>query len=115
MEDIRTILDRVLAGVGEMVAQRKAHPFAGEGVGVPGEVRDQREDEAVAMEGTRENTSAETRPLPVVSQAGGGKSPRQAINDLNCLHRPMKGGHAITSAAMQAMTGRPITEMDSQK
>ena len=30
MEDLQTILDRVLAGVGEMVAERKARPFAGE-------------------------------------------------------------------------------------
>jgi hypothetical protein len=113
MENLQTILDRVLAGVGEMVAQRKT--LIREGVGVPGEVRDQREGKTVAKEGTRENTSAGTRPLPVVCETGGGKSPRQDIGDLNCLHRPMKGGHAITSAAMQARMGRPITDTDSQK
>lgn len=30
MEKLQTILDRVLAGVGEMVAERKARPFTGE-------------------------------------------------------------------------------------
>jgi hypothetical protein len=113
MEDIKTILDRVLAGVGEMVAERKT--LIREGVGVPGEVRDQREGRTVAIEGTRENTSAGTRLLPVVSQTGGGKSPKLGIAAESCLHRPMKGGHAITSAAMQARTGRPITDRDSQK
>jgi hypothetical protein len=115
MEDIKTILDRVLAGVGEMVAERKSSFIHEAAVGVPGEVRDQREGRTVAIEGTRESTSAGTRLLPVVSQTGGGKSPKPGIAAESCLHRPMKGGHAITSAAMQARMGRPITDTDSQK
>ena len=113
MEDLQTILDRVLAGVGEMVAQRKSCIPAA--VGVPGEVRDQRRSETVAKEGTRENTSAGTRLLPVVCETGGGKSPKLGIAAESCLHRPMKGGHASTSAVMQARTGMAITDMDSQK
>lgn len=113
MRNIGDLLGEVLANTAKLVAERQK-AIRGQ-VGVPGEVRDQREDETVAKEGTRENTSAGTRPLPVVCQTGGGKSPRQAIDDLNCLRRPMKGGHADTTAMMQAIIGRPITEMDSQK
>ena len=113
MRLIGDLLGEVLANTAKLVAERKA--LIREGVGVPGEVRDQREDETVAIEGTRENTSAGTRPLPVVSQTGGGKSPRQAIDDLNCLHRPMKGGHDSTSVAIQTTTGVAITAYEIQK
>lgn len=106
MEDLQTILDRVLAGVGEMVAEKRK-AIRGQ-VGEVGGLLDQATSHG-------ENTSAGTRPLPVVSQTGGGKSPRQAIDDLNCLHRPMKGGHASTSVAIQTTTGVAITERDSQK
>lgn len=105
MEDIRTILDRVLAGVGEMVAQRKSCIPAA--VGVPGEVRDQREDETVAKEGTRENTSAGTRLLPVACQTGGGKSPKPSIGAESCLHRPMKRGHDALQDIRRSSTGEP--------
>ena len=113
MRLIGDLLGEVLANTAKLVAERKA--LIREGSGVPGEVRDQREDETVAIEGTRENTSAGTRLLPVVCETGGGKNPKPGIGAGSCLHRPMKGGHAITSAAMQAITGRPITEADSQK
>lgn len=106
MEDIKTILDRVLAGVGEMVAEKRK-AIRGQ-IGEAGGLLDQATSHG-------ENTSAGTRPLPVVSQTGGGKSPRQAIDDLNCLHRPMKGGHDSTSVAIQTTTGVAITAYEIQK
>lgn len=112
MEDIKTILDRVLAGVGEMVAEREK-AIRGQ-VGVPGDRCDQRENETVAIEGTRENTSAGTRLLPVVCETGGGKSPKPSIGAESCLHRPMKGGHEKATAAMQARIGTARTETEIQ-
>lgn len=106
MEDLQTILDRVLAGVGEMVAEKRK-AIRGQ-VGEVGGLLDQATSHG-------ENTSAGTRPLPVVSQTGGGKSPRQAIDDLNCLHRPMKGGHEKATAAIQTTTGVAITAYEIRK
>lgn len=106
MEDLQTILDRVLAGVGEMVAEKRK-AIRGQ-VGEVGGLLDQATSHG-------ENTSAGTRPLSVVFQTGGGKSPKPSIGAESCLHRPMKGGHAITSVAMQTTTGVAITERDSQK
>jgi len=113
MQRIGEILSSVLA---DLEAQFPREEKGGcEGGGVPGEVRDQRRSEKVAIEGTRENTSAGTRLLPVVSQTGGGKSPKPSIGAESCLHRPMKGGHASTTAAIQTTTGVAITAYEIQK
>lgn len=106
MEDLQTILDRVLAGVGEMVAEKRK--------AIRGQVG---EAEGLLDQATShgENTSAGTRPLPVVSQTGGGKSPKPSIGAESCLHRPMKGGHHdVATASRQAMIGTARTETEIQ-
>jgi len=68
MENLQTILDRVLAGVGEMVAQRKT--LIREGVGVPGEVRDQREERRSLRKARGRTHRREPAPCPSSARQG---------------------------------------------
>lgn len=60
MRLIGEILNRVLADLEVQFPQEEKSRIRA-AVGVPGEVRDQREDETVAIEGTRENDRCRER------------------------------------------------------
>lgn len=123
MEDIKTILDRVLAGVGEMVAERKAEALALRSCAHGhGDREDGRSDARLEKNGccglpqVHSFTTEPTRPVARVPIAGGPKTSAGDKWDEPSVALELSGGvHASTTEMMQAITGRPITEMDSQK
>jgi hypothetical protein len=123
MEDLQTILDRVLAGVGEMVAQRKAETFPsrscahGHGDGEDGRSDARlKDDGCCGLPQVHSFTTEPTRPVARVPLAGRPKTSAGDKWDEPSVALELSGGvHDASTAMMQARTGRPITDRDSQK
>lgn len=123
MEDIKTILDRVLAGVGEMVAERKAEALALRSCAHGhGDREDGRSDARLKENGccglpqVHSFTTEPTRPVARVPIAGGPKTSAGDKWDEPSVALELSGdAHDAKTAAIQTTTGVAITAYEIQK